>query len=61
MPPYSPHLNPIEIIWSKVKSILRSLATRTAESLHQAIGVALTAVTVSDLKGYFHHTGHVVH
>ena len=61
LPPYSPDLNPIEPMWSKVKSILRSLAARTAESLRQAIGVALTAVTGSDLKGYFHHTGHIVH
>ena len=61
LPPYSPDLNPIEMMWSKVKSILRSIAARTAESLHQAIGMALNAVTPSDLMGYFQHTGYVVH
>ncbi len=60
LPPYSPDLNPIEMMWSKVKSILRSIAARTAESLRQAIGTALKAVTPSDLKGYFHHTGYLV-
>jgi transposase len=61
LPPYSPDLNPIEMMWSKVKSILRSIAAGTLESLHQAIGTALTAVTPSDLMGYFHHCGYVVH
>jgi len=61
LPPYSPDLNPIEMMWSKVKSILRSIAARTAESLRQAIGMALKAVTPSDLLGYFQHTGYVVH
>lgn len=61
LPPYSPDLNQIEPMGSKVKSILRSLAARTAESLRQAIGAALTAVTPSDLLGYYLHTGYVVH
>jgi transposase len=33
LPPYSPDLNPIEMIWSKVKSVLRTLAARTFETL----------------------------
>jgi transposase len=40
LPPYSPDFNPIENMWSKVKGRLRSLATRTVESLHDAIGAA---------------------
>ena len=59
LPPYSPDLNPIEMMWSKVKSILRSIAARTTESLRQAIATTLKAVTPSDLMGYFHHTGHL--
>jgi transposase len=31
LPPYSPDLNPIEKMWSKVKAILRTLITRRAE------------------------------
>ena len=61
LPPYSPDLNPIEMVWSKVKSILRSIAARTAESLRHAIAAALGAVTPSDLLGYYHHTGYVIH
>ena len=33
LPTYSPNLSPIEIFWSKVKSILRSIAPRTTEQL----------------------------
>jgi len=33
LPPYSPDLNPIEMAWSKVKSILRSHAARTWDAL----------------------------
>ena len=61
LPPYSPGLNPIEMLGSKVKSILRSIAARTAEALRQAIGVALAAATPSDLEGWFQHTGYTLH
>jgi transposase len=58
LPPYSPDLNPIEPMWSKVKSILRSLKARTAEALLDAIGVALRAVTSTDAEGWFAHCGY---
>jgi transposase len=58
LPPYSPDFNPIENMWSKVKGRLRSLATRTVESLHDAIGAALTTVTPRDCVGFFRHCGY---
>ena len=58
LPPYSPDLNPIEQMWSKVKSILRSFARRTQKSLIHAIGVALSRVTVEECVNYFHHCGY---
>ena len=58
LPPYSPDFNPIEQMWSKVKSILRSLKARTAEALLEAIGVALRAVTAADAHGWFAHCGY---
>ena len=58
LPPYSPDFNPIERMWSKVKSILRSLKARTAEALLDAIGVALRAVTAADAHGWFAHCGY---
>ena len=61
LPPYSPDLNPIELLWSKVKAILKSIAARTTEALHRAIGAALSAVTESDLQGWFQHAGYPLH
>ncbi len=58
LPPYSPDLNPIEPMWSKVKEILRSLAARTAEALLDAIGAALRAVTATDVENWFAHCGY---
>jgi len=58
LPPYSPDLNPIEAMWSKVKEILRSLKARTAEALLDAIGEALRAVTTTDAEGWFAHCGY---
>ena len=58
LPPYSPDLNPIEKMWSKIKSILRTLKARTEESLINAIAKALDAVTASDVKGWFESCGY---
>jgi transposase len=58
LPPYSPDFNPIEQMWSKVKEILRSLAARTAETLLEAIGLALRAVTATDAENWFAHWGY---
>jgi transposase len=37
LPPYSPDLNPIEKMWSKVKALLRGAAARTKRKLINAI------------------------
>lgn len=58
LPPYSPDLNPIEEMWSKVKQILRSLAARTVDDLVTAIGEALKQVTTNDILGWFTHAGY---
>jgi transposase len=58
LPPYSPDFNPIEMIWSKVKRLLRSAAARTIEALHVAFGRAMDAVTSSDILGCFQHCGY---
>lgn len=58
LPPYSPDLNPIEMMWSKVKSILRRLEARDPESLVEAIGLALSKVTPKDAIGWFAHCGY---
>ena len=57
LPPYSPDLNPIEKMWSKVKALLRSAAKRSADSLWDAIGSALRQVSASDCHGFFRSCG----
>jgi transposase len=57
LPPYSPDLNPIEPMWSKVKSLLRAAKTRTQEELWLAIAQALAQITPSDTQGFFCHCG----
>jgi len=58
LPPYSPDFNPIEMIWSKVKRLLRSAAARTIDALHEAFGAAMDAVTTGDILGCFRHCGY---
>jgi transposase len=60
LPEYSPDLNPIELMWSKVKAVLRKLKPRTAEELLNAMGIALDLVTYSDIVGWFKHDGYIV-
>lgn len=58
LPPYSPDLNPIEQMWSKVKTLLRRCAARSYEPLMQAIASALAAVTAEDCQGFFAGCGY---
>jgi transposase len=59
LPPYSPDLNPIEKMWSKIKAILRTLKAKTEESLINAIAKALQAVTADDARGWFESCGYM--
>lgn len=58
LPPYSPDLNPIEKLWSKVKTWLRRIAARTVEGLIQAVGDALRAVKPNECLAYFNSCGY---
>ena len=58
LPAYSPDLSPIEPAWAKLKAELRRAAARTTEALHQAIGLALRAITARDASGFFRHAGY---
>lgn len=58
LPPYSPDLNPIELMWSKVKNTLRSLEARTHDALIEAIATALAQVTSNDALGWFAECGY---
>lgn len=61
LPPYSPDTNPIEMAWSKVKTILRSFAARSWDELIEAVVTALTAITTSDIANWFRHCGYQPH
>jgi len=58
LPAYSPDLNPIEKMWSKVKGFLRSAEARTQEALHEAIAAALARVTPQDAINWFASCGY---
>ncbi len=58
LPAYSPDLNPIEKMWSKVKSLLRGAEARTPADLITAIGRALARVTPQDALGWFASCGY---
>lgn len=57
LPAYSPDLNPIEMIWSKLKTFLRAAEARSHSALLQAIAEALAAITPGDAKNWFAHCG----
>ncbi len=48
LPPYSPDLNPIEMIFAKIKQALRSLACRTRDALWNVMQSVLDQVTPED-------------
>lgn len=60
LPAYSPDLNPIEMMWSKVKSLLRAAEARTAETLQRAIAEALHRVTPQDAAHWFAACGYSI-
>ncbi len=53
LPSYSPDMNPIEKMWSKMKAILRKWKVRAIDMLPQAIAQALDTVSLDDCKGWF--------
>ena len=53
LPPYSPDLNPIERMFSKLKTALRRLAARTADDLLNAFATALASITADDIRHWF--------
>jgi transposase len=58
LPAYSPDLNPIERLFSKLKAWLRSAKARTVGELIEAMGDALRAIRPGDILGWFRHSGY---
>lgn len=58
LPPYSPDLNPIEMIFAKLKSLIRKGAWRTMDTLWDGIASTLNHITRQDCKNCFRHAGY---
>ncbi len=58
LPPYSPDLNPIEMMFSKLKTLIRKGAWRTQEALWQGIGDAIDKVSQEECRNYLRHAGY---
>ena len=55
LPAYSPDLNPIELAWSKLKTVLRAAKARLGSVLEQAVGDGLRTITAQDARNWFRH------
>jgi transposase len=58
VPPYSPDLNPIEMVFAKIKSILRKKALRTVEALWRELGEITKCVSPTECQNYLRHAGY---
>jgi transposase len=58
LPPYSPDLNPIENVFSKIKQLLRGLCPRTWRQIIHAARRALLRLSPSDIYNAFVHCGY---
>lgn len=58
LPPYSPDLNPIEKLWSKIKAHLRKSKSRSEIGLAHAVANAFRTIQMSDCSGWFSSCGY---
>jgi transposase len=57
LPPYSPDLNPIELLFAKLKALLRKAAARPRDELWSTIGRLLATVPPAECITYLGHCG----
>ena len=58
LPPYSPDLNPIEMVFAKLKELLRQAQARTVDALWDLIGRSLNLFTPEECANYVRHCGY---
>ena len=58
LPKYSPDLNPIEMLFSKLKHGLRKAATRTQDALYNAVANLLPTVNPTECANFFAKAGY---
>jgi len=58
LPPYSPDFNPIENVFSKLKTLVRKAKMRTVETLWRKLGELCNVFSPQECKNYFRHAGY---
>lgn len=58
LPPYSPDLNPIEQVFSKIKNALRKTSARTVGALWSAFGKVLDHFADGEYERFMRHCGY---
>ena len=58
LPPYSPDLNPIEQVFSKLKTLLRKADERTVEAVWRRIGTLLGNFGTTECANYLRNSGY---
>lgn len=59
LPPYSPDLNPIEKMFSKLKALLRRAGPRTVDALWERTATVLDRFSPEQCRNYFVSSGYV--
>jgi transposase len=58
LPPYSPDLNPIENVFSKIKQLIRGFRPQGLSQIIQSVKHALLNITCNDIDNAFVHCGY---
>jgi transposase len=58
LPPYSPDFNPIEMIFAKLKALLRKIAARTKDALTDAVATVVDMISSDDAAHCIQHAGY---
>lgn len=56
--PYSPDLNPIELVFAKLKTLFRKADERTIEAAWRRVGNLLDTFTPDECQNYLRHAGY---
>ena len=59
LPPYSPDFNPIELVFSKLKALLRRAAARSFDAIFDALTIILEKFRPTECANYLKHAGYV--
>ena len=61
LPTYSPELNPVELVFNKLKIVLKreEMQPVVRANLHAAIYNALEEITENDLIGFYRYTDYI--